>query len=88
MTPEIAVALTDRSHNIRVRTKSGGLRVAAVWQVLMPVAREVERVRFMTGGEPGFEAVTISFSNTFSGSLTLLLGRFEEMTWVVAAELC
>lgn len=88
MTPELAAALTDGSHNIMVRTKSGGLRVAAVWQVLMPVAREVEHVRFMTGSEPGFEAMTISFSPTFTESLTLLLGQLEKMTWVIAAELC
>jgi hypothetical protein len=88
MTPEIAGLLTARSHQITVRTRSGGMRVAAVWQVLMPVARDVERVRIVANCERGFEDMTISFAETFSGSLNTFLRQFEKMTWVATAELC
>ncbi|MFM0268365.1 MULTISPECIES: hypothetical protein [Paraburkholderia] len=64
------------------------MRVAAVWQVLMPVARDIERVRIVTNSECGFEDMTISFAETFSGSLNTVLRQFEKMTWVAAAELC
>lgn len=64
------------------------MRVAAVWQVLMPVAREVDRVQIATDRKRGAEVATISFAETFSGSLNTLLRQFEKMTWVAAAELC
>jgi hypothetical protein len=88
MTPEIAGLLTATSHQITVRARSGGMRVAAVWQVLMPVARDIERVRIATNSERGFEDMTISFAETFSGSLNAVLRQFEKMTWVATAELC
>jgi hypothetical protein len=88
MTPEIAGLLTGTRHQITVRTRSGGMRVAAVWQVLMPVARDVERVQIVTGSERGFEDMTISFAETFSGSLNAVLRQFEKMAWVATAELC
>jgi hypothetical protein len=64
------------------------MRVAAIWQVLMPVAREIERVRIVTSSESGFEDMTISFAGTFAGSLDAVLRQFEKMTWVATAELC
>ncbi|MGF6292035.1 hypothetical protein QFZ98_003895 [Paraburkholderia youngii] len=45
MTPEITGQQKATGHQITVRTRLGGMRVAAVWQVLMSVAREIERVR-------------------------------------------
>ena len=88
MTPEIAGLLKATGHQITVRTRSGGMRVAAVWQVLMPVARDIERVQIVANCERGFEDMTISFSGTSSGSLNTFLMQFEKMTWVVTAELC
>ncbi|CAD6524678.1 hypothetical protein [Paraburkholderia metrosideri] len=64
------------------------MRVAAVWQVLMPVARDIERVRIVTSREHGFEAMTISFAEAFAGSLNAVLRQFEKVTWVATAELC
>ncbi|SEF12791.1 hypothetical protein SAMN02787142_7916 [Burkholderia sp. WP9] len=88
MTPDIAGLLTATGHQITVRTRSGGMRVAAIWQVLMPLACNIERVRIVTGSESGFEDMTISFAETFSGSLNAVLRQFEKMTWVATAELC
>ncbi|MDR6203989.1 hypothetical protein [Paraburkholderia graminis] len=88
MTPEIAGKLKVTGHQITVRARSGGMRVAAVWQVLMPVARDIERVRIATSSERGFEDMAISFAGTFSGPLNTVLRQFEEMTWVATAELC
>jgi hypothetical protein len=39
----------------------------------MPVARDIERVRIATNSERGFEDMTISFAETFSGSLNAVL---------------
>lgn len=64
------------------------MRVAAVWQVLMPVARDVERVQIVTCSERGFDDMTISFAETFSGSLNTVLRQLEKMTWVATAEFC
>lgn len=88
MTPEIAGLLTATGHQITVRTSSGGMRVAAIWQVLMPVARDIECVRIVTNSERGFEDMTISFSETIPGSLNAVLRQFEKMTWVATAQLC
>lgn len=88
MTPEIAGLLKATGRQITVRTRSGGIRVAAVWQVLMPLARDIERVQIVTNMERGFEVVTIWFTETFSGSLDTVLRQFERMTWVATAELC
>jgi len=64
------------------------MRVAAVWQVLMPIARDVERVRIVTSSERGFDDMTISFAKMFSGSLNTVLRQLKKMTWVATAELC
>ncbi|CAD6516597.1 hypothetical protein LMG28727_01352 [Paraburkholderia kirstenboschensis] len=64
------------------------MRVAAVWQVLMPVAHDVERVQIVTRSERGFEDMTISFTKTFAGSLNDVLREFEKMPWVATVELC
>ena len=87
MTPEIA-GLKATGHQITVRTRSGSMRVAAVWQALMPVARDIERVQIVTNSERGFEDITIWFTETFSGSPNAVLRQFEKMTWVATAELC
>jgi hypothetical protein len=88
MSPEIASLATGTRHQITVRTRSGGMRVAAVWQVLMPVAHDVERVQIVTRSERGFEDMTISFIETFAGSLNDVLREFEKMPWVATVELC
>lgn len=80
MTTEIAGLLTATGRQITVHTTSGGMRIAAVWQVLMPIAREIEHVRIATSSERGFEDVTISFAETLSGPLNPLLRQFEKMT--------
>jgi len=86
--PEIAGLLMATGRQITVCMRSGGMRVAAVWQVLMPVARDIERVRIVTNSERGFEDMTISFADSFSGSLNTILRKFEKMTCVATAELC
>ncbi|WP_341318457.1 hypothetical protein WN982_25810 [Paraburkholderia sp. IMGN_8] len=80
MTHEIAGLLTQRP--------SDHGSYAAVWQVLMPVARDIERVQIVTNRERGFEDMTISFAETFTGSLNTVLRQFEKMAWVATAGLC
>jgi hypothetical protein len=88
MSPEIASLATGTGHQITVRTRSGGMLVAAVWQVLTPVAHDVERVQIAARSERGFEDMTASFTETFAGSLNDVLREFEKMPWVATVELC
>ncbi|KXU85466.1 hypothetical protein CI15_20045 [Paraburkholderia monticola] len=87
MTAEIAGRSEVTGHQITVRTKRGGMRVAAVWQVLMPVAHAIEHVRITSNRKRDVEDMTIAFAERFSGSLQIILGQFKTMTWVAAAEL-
>ncbi|APA89480.1 hypothetical protein BJG93_28680 (plasmid) [Paraburkholderia sprentiae WSM5005] len=88
MTPETTGLSKATGHQITVRTRRGDMRVAAVWQVLMPVADAVEHVRITTSRERDVEHITIAFADRFSGSLHTVLRQFETMSWVAAAELC
>jgi hypothetical protein len=89
MTPEIAGQhLKATGHRITLRTRRGAMRVAAVWQVLMPVAHAVEHVRITSNRKSDVEDMTIAFADRFSESLHTVLEQFETMTWVAAAELC
>jgi hypothetical protein len=56
--------------------------------VLTPVAHDVERVQIAARSERGFEDMTISFTETFAGSLNDVLREFEKMPWVATVELC
>jgi hypothetical protein len=87
MTAEIAGRSEATGHQITVRTRRGGLRVAAVWQVLMPVAHAIEHVQITSNRKRDVEDMTIAFAERFSGSLQTVLGQFKTMTWVAAAEL-
>ena len=87
MTAEIAGGSEARGHQITVRTRRGGMRVAAVWQVLMPVAHAIEHVRITSNRKRDVEDMTIAFAGKFSGSLQAVLGQLKTMTWVAAAEL-
>ncbi|MBC8746604.1 hypothetical protein OKW43_007172 [Paraburkholderia sp. WC7.3g] len=88
MTPENPGQLKATGHQITVRTRRGDMRVAAVWQVLMPVADAIEHVRFTSSRKRDVEDMTIAFADRFSGSLSTVLSQFETMSWVAAAELC
>ncbi|MGF6478874.1 hypothetical protein [Paraburkholderia sp. JPY419] len=88
MTPEITGKQKATGHQITVRTRRGGMRVAAVWQVLMPVADAIEDVRITSNRKHDVEDMTIAFADRFSGSLHTVLKKFETMPWVAAAELC
>ena len=72
---EIAAPFTATGRQVTIRTSSDGLRGAAVWQMLMPLARNIKRVRVATHSEREFEDMTIRFARCsrvrrtpFSGS--------------------
>ncbi|RZF28521.1 hypothetical protein EVC45_16835 [Paraburkholderia sp. UYCP14C] len=88
MTPENTGQSKATGQQITVRTRRGGLRVAAVWQVLMPVADAVEDVRITSNRKGDVEDMTIAFADRLTGSLHTVLKQFETMSWVAAAELC
>ncbi|MGF6638708.1 hypothetical protein OKW39_005924 [Paraburkholderia sp. MM6662-R1] len=88
MTPETPGQLKATGHQITVRARRGCMRVAAVWQVLMPVADAIEDVRITSNRKRDVEDMTIAFADKLSGSLHTVLRQFETMPWVAAAELC
>jgi len=87
MTAEFAGRSEATGHQITVRTRLGGMRVAAVWQVLMPVAHAIEHVRITSNRKRDVEDMTIAFAEKSSGSLQAVLGQFKTMNWLPAAEL-
>lgn len=71
-----------------VRAKLRCMRVAAVWQVLMPIARHIESVGVATDQARGYEDITISFASLSSEALEAIVDRLETMPWVTDAVLC
>ncbi|WOD13958.1 hypothetical protein [Paraburkholderia kirstenboschensis] len=82
------VTFPDSRHQLTVRAKNHGLRVAAVWQVLMSVARDIENIRIAIDQSQGYEEITISFSRTSFESLKVMVDRLEKMSWVADIVLC
>ncbi|MEC5409314.1 hypothetical protein VOM14_27565 [Paraburkholderia sp. MPAMCS5] len=87
MTAEVATLLVPTHHQIKIQARSGGMRVTAIWQVLMPVAGDIERVQVAASRKHDFEDMTISFAKATTGSLGTVLARLKQMPWVSTAEL-
>ena len=67
---------------LNVRAAMHSLRVAALWQVLMPFAREIGSVKISTEQADGYADITISFVRAPSASLGAIADRLSAMTWV------
>lgn len=76
------------NHRLIVRARVQGMRIAAIWQVLLPFSRNVEKVNITTLAEDGFEQVTIALCPTPRESLDLIVARFNNMSWVTSTTLC
>jgi hypothetical protein len=87
-TTQIPERLPDSRRELTVRAKIHGMRVAAVWQVLMSIAGDIENIRFATDQSQGYEEITISFSRTSFESLKVMVDRLEKMSWVADIVLC
>jgi hypothetical protein len=75
-------------HRLVVRARVQSMRIAAIWQVLLPFSRNVENVDITTFPDCGFEEVTIALVQTRPESLDSIVARFNNMSWVTSAELC
>ena len=70
---------------LNVRAAMHSLRVAALWQVLMPFAREIGNVKISTERADGYTDITISFTRAPSAAPDAIADRLGAMTWVTKA---
>jgi hypothetical protein len=82
-----AMRAEDR-HRLIVRAHVEGIRIAAVWQVLLPFSRNVEHVGIKTFPERGFEEVEIALVQTGRDLLDSIVARFNGMSWVMSTTYC
>ena len=75
-------------HRLIVRAHVKGLRIAAIWQVLLPFSRNVQKVSIVTLPQDGFEQVTIALHPTPREALDSIVTRFNDMPWVTSTILC
>lgn len=75
-------------HRLVVRAPVHGLRIAAIWQVLLPFYRNVENVDITTSPDGDFEEVAIALVQTRRESLDSIVARFDNMSWVTSTQLC
>ncbi|SIO72650.1 hypothetical protein SAMN05444172_9124 [Burkholderia sp. GAS332] len=75
-------------HRLVVRARVQGMRIAAIWQVLLPFSHNVENVDITTFPDCGFEEVTIALVQTRPESLDSIVARFKNMSWVTSTKLC
>jgi hypothetical protein len=79
---------TAGRHRLVVRAHVHATRIAAIWQVLLPFSRNVEKVDITTIPECGMEQVTIALAPTPRDLLDSIVARFNNMPWVTSAILC
>jgi hypothetical protein len=75
-------------HQLIVRARAQGTRIAAIWQVLLPFSGNVEKVNITTRPDDGFEQVTIALCRTPRELLDQIVTRFNSMSWVMSTTLC
>ena len=62
-----------------MRAKIHGMRVAAIWQIKMSIARDVENIMMATCQNRGYEQITLSFARTSFESLEAIVDRRRQM---------
>ena len=87
MTHHAPGALPFSQPQLNVRAAMHSLRVAALWQVLMPFAREIGNVKISTERADGYADITISFVRAPTAALGAIADRLGAMTWVTNATL-
>ncbi|MFM0419768.1 hypothetical protein [Paraburkholderia aromaticivorans] len=75
-------------YRLVVRAALHGTRIAAIWQVLLPFSRNVEKVDVTTLPGSGFEEVTIALAQAQCEWVDAMIARFRSMPWVTSATLC
>ncbi|OLL30897.1 hypothetical protein BTH42_14025 [Burkholderia sp. SRS-W-2-2016] len=75
-------------HRLIVRAGTQRIRIAAIWQVLLPFSGNVEKVDIKTLPADGFDQATIALRHTPRESLDHIVTRFNDMSWVTSTTLC
>lgn len=90
--PETGVELPSmhsaNDHRLIVRAHVKELRIAAIWQVLLPLSPNVQKVSIVTLPHDGLEQVTIALRPTTREALDSIVTRFNDMPWVTSTILC
>ncbi|CAN0624428.1 conserved protein of unknown function [Burkholderia multivorans] len=73
---------------LNVRANLYCMRVTAVWQVLMPIARNIENVTISIGQPHGCAEIMVSFPHMPRDLLQAMADRLGKMSWVTDAALC
>ncbi|MEM5330409.1 hypothetical protein VSR34_27935 [Paraburkholderia sp. JHI2823] len=63
------------------------MRIAALWQVLLPIAGEIRSVKISTAQTRDFADFTISFGCIPLAVLWAIVDRLGSMTWVTSVKL-
>lgn len=85
---QAAHAHSPSHHRLIVRASARGMRIAAIWQVLLPFSPNVEKVHITTAPADGVEQATIALRQTPRESLDLIVTRLNKMPWVTSTTLC
>ncbi|WNC92505.1 hypothetical protein RI103_30050 [Paraburkholderia sp. FT54] len=85
---QVLSAHASGRHRLVVRAALHGMRIAAIWQVLLPFSRNVEKVDVTTLPGSGFEEVTIALAQAQRELVDAMVARFRSMSWVTSATLC
>ncbi|NPT34151.1 hypothetical protein [Paraburkholderia xenovorans] len=85
---KVLSAHASGSHRLVVRAALHGMRIAAIWQILLPFSRNVEEVAVTTRPGSGFEEVTIALAQAQTEWVDAMIARFRSMSWVTSATLC
>jgi len=70
---------------LHIRAEIHHIRVAALWQVLMPFAGEIRNVKITTGHARDNADLTVSFEYVPLAALHIIADRLRVMTWVTGA---
>jgi (p)ppGpp synthase/HD superfamily hydrolase len=81
---QLQVARTEGSHRIVVRAGVDSMRIAAIWQVLLPFSCNVEKVDVATFPGHGFEEITIAFAQAQREWVDSIVERIKNMPWVTS----
>jgi len=86
MTAHLQKTLAVGQRELNVRAEINDMRVAALWQVLMPIAGEIRSVKISTAQTRDFADFTISFGCMPFAALCAIVDRLGSMTWVTSAK--
>ncbi len=87
MTAHFQETLAVGRRELNVRAEIDNMRIAALWQVLLPIAGEIRSVKISTAQTRDFADFTISFGCIPLAVLWAIVDRLGSMTWVTSVKL-